>query len=190
MILKDIRSKKSKFLCKSNSCSLLSKIFSYIPKKRTIKILQINKKLLSSLNLSFADYYLDKKYQEIIENSDGNLNYIFLKSFDYYKQLYIADLNEKKISFTKLISNIIKYLKYLLLNKKIKTLILSFEEKMFINNWLYFKFSIEVIRNIKYGLSLKLNKYLLNYRYYEVIKDSIHDLKEINSITLFNLKSK
>lgn len=190
MNLQGNRTKKNNFLKKFNSCSILSNIFSFIPKKKSIQILQINKKLSALLNLFVADYYLDKKYQEIIENSNGNLNYIFLKSLDYYKQFYCEnDKNHPKFAFTELISNIIQYLKYLLANKKIKTLILSFEENIFIN-WLYFKFVIEIIRNIKYGLSLKMNRIEINYRYYEVIKDSIHDMKEINSITLFDLKNK
>ena len=187
MISKENKSKKSNYLNKLNSSSLLSKLFSYIPKKSIIKILLYNKKIKSSLNLTIADYYLDKKYQEIIYNSNGNLNIIFLKSFDIYQNsIYDYEKNKPKISFTEIISNLIKYINYLSTKNKFKHLILTFDGNIY-TNWMYFKYFIEVIRNIKYGLSLKI-KNEINYRYYEIIKDAVSNLKEINEIELYSFK--
>ena len=185
------RYKKTKGKCnyfnKLNSSFLLSNLFSYIPKKSAIKILQYNKKLSLSLNLTIGDYYLGKKYQEIIHSSNGNLNNIFLKSFEFYqKSFYDYKGNKSDISFTEIIPNLIKYINYHSTKKLFKHLILTFDGNIY-TNWIYFKFIIEVIRNIKYGLSLKINSEI-NYRYYEIIKDAIHDLKEINSIELFSFK--
>ena len=183
------QSKKTKHLLKKIKSTLLSKIFSYVPQKTSIQILKINKQLSSSLNLTIADYYLDKMYQEIILKSKGNLNNIFLQSFTVYKQSFNPkQIGSHAITFTKLISNMIKYMNYLLyLKKDFKTFIFSFDSNMY-TNWMYFKFVIEVIRNIKYGLSIKLN-HPINYKYYEIIKDAIHNLKEVNTVYLYNLKT-
>ena len=175
------------YLNKLSSPSLLTKLFSYIPKKSAIKILQYNKKISSSLNLTIGDYYLDKKYQEIIHNSNGDLNSIFLKSFDFYQNSLLDYGRDKpEIFFTEIISNLIKYINYLSTKNKFKHLVLTFDGNIY-TNWMYFKYSIEVIRNIKYDLSLKINA-AINHRYYEIIKDAIHDLKEINAITLYSFK--
>ena len=72
--------KSVNLLKKVNSVSLLSTIFSYVSQKTSIKILQINKKLSSLLGLNVADCYLDKMYQEIILESKGDLNNIFLQN--------------------------------------------------------------------------------------------------------------
>ena len=183
------QSKKTKHLLKKiKSTTLLSKIFSYVPQKTSIQILRINKQLSSSLNLTIADYYLDKMYQEIIIKSKGNLNNIFLQSFTVYQQSFNPkEIDSHTITFTQLISNMIKYMNYLLyLKKDFKTFIFSFDFNMY-TNWMYFKFIIEVIRNLKYGLSIKLN-HPINYKYYEIIKDAIHNLKEVNTVYLYNLK--
>ena len=187
MTSKRNKSEKSNYLKKLSSPSLLSKLFSYIPKKSAIKILQYSKKISSLLNLTIGDYFLDKKYQEIIHNSNGNLNFIFLKSFDIY-QNYVLDYgrNRPEISFTEIISNLIKYITFLSKKNKFKRLVLNFDANIY-TNWMYFKYFIDIIRNIKYGLSLKINT-AINYRYYEIIKDAIHDLKEINTITLYSFK--
>ena len=187
MTSKRNKSEKSNYLKKLSSPSLLSKLFSYIPKKSAIKILQYSKKISSLLNLTIGDYFLDKKYQEIIHNSNGNLNFIFLKSFDIY-QNYVLDYgrNRPEISFTEIISNLIKYITFLSKKNKFKHLVLNFDANIY-TNWMYFKYFIDIIRNIKYGLSLKINT-AINYRYYEIIKDAIHDLKEINTITLYSFK--
>ena len=187
MTSKRNKSEKSNYLKKLSSPSLLSKLFSYIPQKTMIKILQYNKKISSSLNLTIGDYYLGKKFQEIVRNSNGNLNFIFLKSFDFYqKSLHEYEINRPEIPFTEIISNIIKYINYLSTKNKFKHLVLSFDGNIY-TNWMYFKFCIEIIRNIKYGLSLGINSEI-NYRYYEIIKDAIHDLKEINTISLYSFK--
>ena len=187
MTSKRNKSQKSNYLKRLSSPSLLSKLFSYIPKKSAIKILQYNKKISSLLNLTIGDYVLDKKYQEIIHNSNGNLNFIFLKSFDIY-QNYVLDYgrNRPEISFTEIISNLIKYITFLSKKNKFKHLVLNFDANIY-TNWMYFKYFIDIIRNIKCGLSLKINT-AINYRYYEIIKDAIHDLKEINTITLYSFK--
>ena len=187
MTSKRNKSQKSNYLKRLSSPSLLSKLFSYIPKKSAIKILQYSKKISSLLNLTIGDYFLDKKYQEIIHNSNGNLNFIFLKSFDIY-QNYVLDYgrNRPEIFFTEIISNLIKYITFLSKKNKFKHLVLNFDANIY-TNWMYFKYFIDIIRNIKYGLSLKINT-AINYRYYEIIKDAIHDLKEINTITLYSFK--
>ena len=187
MTSKRNKSEKSNYLKKLSSPSLLSKLFSYIPKKSAIKILQYSKKISSLLNLTIGDYFLDKKYQEIMHNSNGNLNFIFLKSFDIY-QNYVLDYgrNRPEISFTEIISNLIKYITFLSKKNKFKHLVLNFDANIY-TNWMYFKCFIDIVRNIKYGLSLKINT-AINYRYYEIIKDAIHDLKEINTITLYSFK--
>ena len=179
--------KSVNLLKKVNSVSLLSTIFSYVSQKTSIKILQINKKLSSLLNLNVADSYLDKMYQEIILESKGDLNNIFLQSYTVYQQsINFKEISQKSLTFKQLISNMIKYINYLYSKKEFKTLVLSLDSKVF-TNWMNFTFIIEVIRNIKYGLSIKLNS-PINYRYYDIIKDAIHNLKEINTMYLFTFK--
>jgi hypothetical protein len=179
--------KSVNLLKKINSVTLLSTIFSYVSQKTSIKILQINKKLSSLLNLNVADCYLDKMYQEIILESKGDLNNIFLQSYTVYQQSSnFKEINQKSLTFKQLISNMIKYINYLYSKKEFKTLVLSIDSNVF-TNWMNFTFIIEVIRNIKYGLSIKLNS-PINYRYYDIIKDAIHNLKEINTIYLFTFK--
>ena len=189
MISKGNKNKKSKsnYLSKLNYSSLLSNIFSYIPQKSVIRILQYNKKISSSLNLTVGDYYLGKKYQEIIHNSNGDLNFIFLKSIDFYqKSKYDYERSKPVISFTEIIENLIKYINYLSAKNTFKHLWLTFDGNIY-TNWMYFKYFIEVLRNIKNALSLKINT-SINYKFYEIIKDAIHDLKEINTITLYSFK--
>ena len=179
--------KSVNLLKKINSVTLLSTIFSYVSQKTSIKILQINKKLSSLLNLNVADCYLDKMYQKIILESKGDLNNIFLQSYTVYQQSSsFKEINQKSLTFKQLISNMIKYINYLYSKKEFKTLALSLDNNVF-TNWMNFTFIIEVIRNIKYGLSIKLNS-PINYRYYDIIKDAIHNLKEINTIYLFTFK--
>ena len=178
-----IQTKKNKnCLNKIKSNSLLSNIFSFISKEKSIKIAQINKKLLSSLNLKIDDYYLDKNYQKIILDSKGYINNIYEKSYHIFKKD-----DSKSKSFVELTSNIIKYLKYLYLTKKIKSFKLVINGNTFIK-WTYFLFSIEIIRNLKYGLCLQINP-KLKYKYFELIKDSIHNLEEIKSIEIHSFKS-
>ena len=188
MLSKPHSTKSKNLLNKINSTSknnLLSTIFSYVPLKTSIQILQINKKLSSLLNLNIADYYLDKIYQEIILKSKGDLNKIFKDSFTVYQQSNnFKEINQKSIPFTKLISKMIKYMNYLYSKKEVRTFVLSFDYNIY-SNWMYFTFFIEVIRNMKYGLSIKLNG-SINYRYYDIIKDAIHNLKEINKVYVFS----
>jgi hypothetical protein len=187
MISKKSQIISRKSLTKMNSSSLLSNIFSFIPKKIATQILQINKKLSSSLNLTIADYLLDKQYQDIIKNSKGDTNYIFYKSFELYQHSPLEySHSPSKISFTKLIQKIIKYLNYLYIKKEFKKYSLSFDNNIY-TNWMYFQFFIEVIRNLKHGLSLKINS-SINYKYYEIIKDAIHNSEDIKAVTLYILK--
>ena len=86
------------------------------------------------------------------------------------------------MTFAELTSNIINYLKYLYLNKKIKSFKLVINGNTFIK-WTYFLFTIEIIRNLKYGLCLKIYP-RIKYKYFELIKDSIHNLEEIKSIEI------
>ena len=188
MFSSKINNKSSKSLKLLNSSKLLSKVFSYVPKKISIQILRINKKLSNSLNLTIKDYLLDKQFQEIINDSKGNLNYIFLQSFSLSQQLLKEkELNSPFLSFTQLISKIIKYLNYIYATGKCKTFFLSFDLNIY-NSWMYFTFLIEVIRHIKCGLSLIMNS-SINYRYYEVIKDAIENLNEIHSVSLYISKN-
>ena len=188
MLSKRNKNKPDKILNKFNSVSLLLKIFSYIQKNTSIEIIKINKKLSTSLNISIDDYFLDKNYQNIIYNSKGNLNYIFQQSFSFYQQVINNNKSTKTVlTFTQLISKIIKYLNYLYSKKTFKTFILSFDANIYIN-WMYFNFFIEVIRKLKYGLSLKINS-PINYAYYDLLKDSIYDLKEVDSVLLYFFKN-
>ena len=174
-----IHSKKAtNYLTKFKSDSLLSTIFSYVPKKNSFQILKFNKKYSSLLNLNIADYYLDKIYQKIIENSKCSINYIFENSFKIFQ-----GESSHSISFPKLASNIIKYLQFLYLKKKFKSFSLTINGNV-CNNYLYFVFSLEIIRNIKYGLCLKIYP-TLNYRYYDILKDAIHSLEEVKSVEIF-----
>lgn len=171
----------SNILNKVHPHSILSNIFSFISKEKSIKIAQINNKLLSSLNLKIDDYYVDRKYQKIILKSKGDINIIFDKVNQLYKN---EDL--KDIPFTELSSKIIKYLKYLYAKKYFT----SFKLKINGNNthrWAYFLFTIEIIRQLKYGLCLQISP-KVNYKYYEIIKDSIYNLGEIKSIYFHSFK--
>ena len=174
-----IHSKKAtNYLTKFKSDSLLSTVFSYVPKKNSFQILKFNKKYSSLLNLNIADYYLDKIYQKIIENSKCSINYIFENSFKIFQ-----GESSHSISFAKLASNIIKYLQFLYLKKEFKSFSLTINGNV-CNNYLYFIFSLEIIRNIKYGLCLKIYP-TLNYRYYDILKDAIHSLEEVKSVEIF-----
>lgn len=141
------RNKAENYLNKLNSSSILSGIFAYIPTKRSYQIIKMNKKLSKSLNINISDCYLDKKYQEIIIKSKGVINSIFQESFNFYQS---SDFQQNKngLSFQKLISNIIKYLKYLYMKKELKTIVVVIDGNIY-NSWMYFTFVIEVLRNIK-----------------------------------------
>ena len=125
---------------------------------------------------------MDKQYQKIILDSKGYINSIFEKSY----QLFKKDDSKSK-TFVELTLNIINYLKYLYLTKKIKSFKLVINGNTFIK-WTYFLFSIEIIRNLKYGLCLQINP-KLKYKYFELIKDSIHNLEEIKSVEIHSFKS-
>lgn len=182
MFSKSKRNKAGNYLIKLNSSSILSGIFAYIPIKRAYQIIKMNKKLSKSLNINISDCYLDKKYQEIIIKSKGAINSIFQESFNLYQS---SDFQKYKngLSYQKLISNIIKYLKFLYMKKKLKTIVVVIEGNIY-NSWMYFTFVIEVIRNIKEGLTIKLKNHI-NYKYYELIKDAIQNLDEIKSVLLY-----
>ena len=174
-----IQSKKViNYISKIKSESLLSTLFSYIPKKKALQILRFNKKYSSILNLNIADYYLDKVYQKIIENSKCSINYIFENSIKIFQNDPLFSN-----SFSKLTSNIIKYLKLLYLKKEFKSFNLTLHGNV-CNNYLYFVFVLEIIRNIKYGLCLKIYP-TINYRYYDILKDAIHNLDEVKSVDIF-----
>lgn len=186
MLSKYKRNKTENYLNKLNSASLLSDIFAYIPIKRSYQIIKMNKKLSKSLNIDISDCYLDKKYQEIIIKSKGFINSIFQESFHLYQS---SDFQQSKngFSFQKLISNIIKYLKYLYMKKELKTIVVSIDGNIY-NSWMYFTFIIETIRNIKEGLTIKL-KNQIDYKYYELIKDALQNLDEIKSVSLYEFKA-
>lgn len=169
--------KAIKYLSKIKTNSALFTIFSYLPKEKSVQILQINKKYSSLLDLNIGDYYLEKKYQQIIKNSKGNINVIYEKSINQYNKDII-----KNMSFSELTSNIIKYLKYLYFKKQFKLFHLDINGKIYLN-LLYFLFTIEIIRNLKTGLCLKISPNI-NYKYYEILKDAINNLEEIKSIKI------
>ena len=175
--------KKQNYLTKINSNTLLSNIFSYISKEKTIKIAQINKKLLSSLNLTIDDYYIDKKYQKIILNSKGNINNIFENVYQLYKK---DDFQCK--TFAELTLNVINYLKYLYTKKIFKSFNLTINGNNTFMKWTYFLFTIEIIRNIKCGLCLKISS-KVSSKYYELIKDAILNLDEVKSVDIHSFKS-
>ena len=166
------------YLSKFKSDSILSTIFSYIPKKKSLQILKFNKKYFSKLNLNFADYYLGKIYQKIIDNSKGSINYIFENSIKVFQK---DKLSTK--SFGQLTSNIIKYLIFLHLKKEFKSFNLSINGNVS-NNHIYFFFVLEIIRNIKYGLCFRIYP-TINYRYYDILKDAIHNMDEIKSVDIY-----
>ena len=180
------RNKAENYLNKLNSSSILSGIFAYIPTKRSYQIIKMNKKLSKSLNINISDCYLDKKYQEIIIKSKGVINSIFQESFNFYQS---SDFQQNKngLSFQKLISNIIKYLKYLYMKKELKTIVVVIDGNIY-NSWMYFTFVIEVLRNIKEGLNIKLKNHI-NYKYYELIKDALQNLDEIKSVSLYEFRT-
>ena len=86
-------------------------------------------------------------------------------------------------AFTK---KIIKYLKYLYLRKKFRSFKIELNENIY-SNWFYYNFSIEIIRNLKRGLCLKINPNL-NYEFYQMMKESIHNLEEIKSVDIHSFK--
>ena len=86
MFSKNQPKKNQNYLNKIKNISILSNIFSFISKEKSIKIAQINKKLLSSLNLKIDDYYLDKQYQKIILDSKGYINKIFELTYQIFKK--------------------------------------------------------------------------------------------------------
>ena len=186
MLSNSKRNKTGNYLNKLNSPSILSDIFAYISIKRSYQIIKINKKLSKSLNINIGDCYLDKRYQEIIIKSKGIINSIFQESFNLYQSLDFQQ-NKNGLSFPKLISNIIKYLKYLYMKKDLKTIVVIIEGNIY-NSWMYFTFIIEVIRNIKEGLTIKL-KNDINYKYYELLKDALQNLDEIKSVSIFEFKT-
>ena len=166
---------------KINNTSLLTTIFSYVPLKRAVETLRINKKLSTSLNLSIEDYYLDKKYREIIDKSKGSINYIFENSIIPFQKEMLSPTE-----FIEYASKLIKYLKYLYLKKKFKSFKLEINGNVY-NNWFYFQFSIESINILKKGLCLKIIPNL-NYKYYDLMKEAIHELEEIKSVDIHSFK--
>ena len=185
MLSNSKRNKAEKYLNKLNSSLILSDVFAYIPIKRAYQIIKMNKKLSKSLNINIGDCYLDKKYQEIIIKSKGAINSIFQESFNLYQSS--DQQNKNDLSFQKLITNIIKYLKYLYMKKELKTIVVVIEGNIY-NSWMYFTFIIEVIRNLKEGLTIKLKNHI-NYKYYELIKDALQNLDEIKSVSLYEFRT-
>ena len=166
---------------KINNTSLLTTIFSYIPLKRAVEILRINKKLSASLNLTIEDYYLEKKYREIIDNSKGSINYIFENCIILFQKEMLSPME-----FIEFASKIIKYLQYLYLKRKFKSFKLEINGNVY-NNWFYFQFSNKSINILKKGLCLKIIPNL-NYKYYDLMKESIHNLEEIHSVDIHSFK--
>jgi hypothetical protein len=185
MLSNSKRNKAEKYLNKLNSSLILSDVFAYIPIKRAYQIIKMNKKLSKSLNINIGDCYLDKKYQEIIIKSKGAINSIFQESFNLYQSS--DQQNKNDLSFQKLITNIIKYLKYLYMKKELKTIVVVIDGNIY-NSWMYFTFIIEVIRNLKEGLTIKLKNHI-NYKYYELIKDALQNLDEIKSVSLYEFRT-
>ena len=169
--------KRIDYLRNFRTDSLISTIFSYVPIEKSLQILRFNKKYSSLLNLNLVDYYLDKEYQKIIGNSKCSINYIFENSIKVFQSESLSSN-----SFAKLTSNIIKYLKLLYFKKEFKSFNLAINLSV-CNNYLYLTFALEIIRNIKYGLCLKIYP-TINFRYYGILKDAIHNLDEIKSVDI------
>jgi len=179
-----IAKKASKIIIeKIKPITTATKIISYIPIKRAIKVFVINNKLMSSLNLSVGDYYLDKNYKETIDNCKGNLNSAFENAYVIFQKDIVSPQ-----AFAELASSIMKYLKYLYyVKKEFKTLKLEINGNTYMN-WFYLHFAMETFKCFEYGLSLKVSPNL-NYKYYNLIKDAIHGLKELKSIIIHSFKN-
>jgi hypothetical protein len=184
MTLKITPRKEHKILMNVNPTEL-KKIFSYIPIKTSIKLLQINKKLSSLIGLSIDDYFLEKNYQKIVIKSQGNSNYIFENSFKFYNEQKSKGLSTKPME--ELTADIIKYLNYLYSKKIIKSIKIFINGNVY-NKWMYFRFSLELIRNIKNGIIINISPNL-NFRFYELIKDAILNLEEIKSFDFHSFKN-
>ena len=184
MTLKITQRKEHKILMNVNPTEL-KKIFSYIPIKKSIKLLQINKKLSLLIGLSIDDYFLEKNYQKIVIKSQGNSNYIFENAFKFYNEQKSKGLSTKPMA--ELTADIIKYLNYLYSKKIIKSIKLFINGNVY-NKWMYFRFSLELIRNIKNGIIINISPNL-NFRFYELIKDAILNLEEIKSFDFHSFKN-
>ncbi len=167
---------------KFSTPSVLSRMFSYVPQERTIKLLKINKNLFTTLKLNIKDYFLDEKYRVIIDQSKGNINYIFDNAFIPFQKDMVSPL-----AFVEFTSKIIKYLKFLYFKREVKSFKLEINGNTY-NNWFYFNFTTEILKNLKKGLCLKISPNL-NYKYYDIIKEAIHNLDELKSIDIHSFKS-
>ena len=111
---------------------ILEYIFGYLRNKKKLKIIQYNKKLLKTLNITLKDFEvytflkeLNKKFNLNIEDIDINkldLNMYEIKSnskiFDYIKKIKFTKLKELDLSHNKLLSiNILEELKFEQLEK-------------------------------------------------------------------------
>lgn len=162
-------------LNKINQKSLLSHIFTFLSRKRAIKLLLLNKKLSSELNLTIEDSFLEEKFRKIILHSNGSLIDIAKKSFTCYQES-----NYNELTFPELVQNIIKYLKFLYFKKVFKYYSIKIDFRSFFK-WPLVSFIIEVLRNFKKGISFEFDG-SINYKYYDILKDAIGNLDEVHSV--------
>ena len=167
-------------LSKINQMPLLSQVFDFLPKKKALKVTIINKKLSFELNLSIDDYLLEEKYRKIILNSKGSVNDIYLKAFKCYKE---SDCNT--ITFPETTQKIIKYMKYLYHKKVFRYYTITSDFLLFYNITCIL-FLIELLRNMKKGISFEFCG-VLNFKYYDILKDAIINLEEIHSTTNYTI---
>lgn len=167
-------------LNKIKDLSFLSRMFDFVVKKKAVKITLINKKLSSELNLSIDEYLLEEKYRKIILRSNASINDIFYQSFKCYKEIDIL-----KTTFPQLVQRILKYMKFLLDTKKVKYYTISMNYQL-ISGWPHYSFIVEAMRYLKRGISFK-NRFTMNFKYYDILKDAINNLEEIHSVTNYSI---
>ena len=162
-------------LKKITDLSILSRLFDFIPRKKAVTLIFINKKLSSELNLTIDEYLLEEKYRQLIQRANGAINEIFLQCFKFYKES-----DTIKISFPELVQKILKYMKFLLDTKKMKYYSINLNYPYF-TQWPHISFIIETMRYLKKGISFE-SVAGINFRFYDILKDVIYNLDEVHSV--------
>ena len=167
-------------LTKIKDLSFLSAMFDFVQRKKAVNLTFINKKLSSELNLSIDEYLLEEKYRLIILRSNASINEIFFHCFNFYKES-----NMDKITFPELVKKILKYMKFLLDTKRVKYYSITLNYSYF-SHWPLISFILEAIRFLKRGISFE-NFAVINFRYYDILKDAIYNLEEIHSVFNYSI---
>ena len=168
-------------LSKISQTSFLSLLFSFLPRKKAVKVALINKKLSSELHLTIDEYLLeDEKFRKIILRSRGSVNDICAKAFTCYKE---SDNN--LITYPEMVQKMVKYMKYLYNKKAIKYYTITLEY-FFLLYWPNVSFLLEVIRGLKKGISFDMDG-AINFKYYDILKDAINNLEEVHSTSNYTI---